>query len=145
MRQVGKNPAVAPPQTRCIESAQPQVEAAVGPLTREFLERTRGDVVRLGHLVERAREGNTSVLAEIGRLTHSIHGTGAMFGYSGISAAAALMETWACDVAPTVSTPGAAISRGLLEAFLELIRRLAQEINAAARAAPQCGAAPRGA
>jgi hypothetical protein len=68
-----------------------------------------------------------------------------MFGYSGISAAAALMETWACDVAPTVSTPGAAISRGLLEAFLELIRRLAQEINAAARAAPQCGAAPRGA
>jgi chemotaxis protein histidine kinase CheA len=88
MGKTGGTASVAPPHSAFTENLRAQVDAGVGSLARTFLERTRGDVVRLRYLVERARHGERSGLDEIGRLPHSIRGTGAMFGYRGISAAA---------------------------------------------------------
>src|ERR1700721_492573 len=92
MSKAERTATVAPPRGTFTKSLQTQVDAGVGPLTRMFLERTRGDVARLRYLVARARHCETSVLDEVGRLAHSIHGTGAMFGYRSVSAAAGSIE-----------------------------------------------------
>lgn len=123
-------------QGRPIDSVANPVEAEVTSLATSFLKRTRGDLLRLGHMAERARQGEASVLQEIGRLTHSIHGTGAMFGYRGVSAAAGSMEKWVGQATANISATGAGIDAALLETLLAFIQRLAQEIDAAAQTAP---------
>ena len=64
----------------------------VDMLTRTFLERAQGDVEQIRILVEGAREGKYSILAEAVRLAHSIHGAAAMFGYPGVSACSGILE-----------------------------------------------------
>jgi two-component system, OmpR family, response regulator len=127
---------IAPAQGMFTESVRAQVQAGVGSLAHSFLERTRGDVLRLGHMVERARQGETSILQEIGRLTHSIHGAGAMFGYPGVSAAAGSMEAWVGEATANISVPGSTIDGAWLDPLSEFMQRLAQETDAAGRTAP---------
>jgi chemotaxis protein histidine kinase CheA len=136
MGKAGRTATVAPPQGTFTKSLRTQVDAGVGSLARTFLERTRGDVVRLRSLVECARQGETSVLDEVGRLTHSIHGTGAMFGYRGVSAAAGSIEACVGGATAMLSTPASPGSPGSLGLLLELMERLAQETEMAAQAAP---------
>jgi CheY-like chemotaxis protein len=127
---------VAPPQGMLSEGVQAQVQPGVHSLANSFLERTRADVLRLGPIVERACQGQTSAMQEIARLAHSIHGAAAMFGYPGVSAAAGSMETWASEATTNLSALGSAIDRGLLEPLLEFMRRLAQETDAAGQTVP---------
>jgi chemotaxis protein histidine kinase CheA len=87
-------------------------------------------------MVERARQGETSVLEEIGRLSHSIHGTGAMFGYPEVSAAAGSMEAWVSGATANLSVPGSTIDGAWLEPLSEFIQRLAHETDAAGQTAP---------
>jgi hypothetical protein len=136
MGKAGRTATVAPPHGTFTENLRAQVDAGLGSLARTFLERTRRDVVRLGYLVERAREGETSVLDEIGRLTHSIQGTGAMFGYRGVSAAAGSIEAWVGGATAIFSTPASPGGPRSLGPLLELMERLAQETEMAAQAAP---------
>jgi chemotaxis protein histidine kinase CheA len=86
-------------------------------------------------MVERARQGETSVLEEIGRLTHSIHGAGAMFGYGGVSAAAGSMEAWVDGAIAHISVPASTIDAAWLESLSEFMQRLAQETDAAGQTA----------
>jgi chemotaxis protein histidine kinase CheA len=123
----GRTATVAPPRG---------TDAGDGSLARTFLERTRNDVVRLRYLVECARQGETSVLGEVGRLTHSIHGTGAMFGFRGVSAAAGSIEACVGAATATFSIPASPGSPGSLGLLMELMERLAQETEIAAQAAP---------
>jgi chemotaxis protein histidine kinase CheA len=112
------------------------VEAEVSSLANGFLKRTRADLLRLGHMAERARRGEASVLQEIGRLTHSIHGTGAMFGYPGVSAAAGSIERWVGEATAKISATGAGIDDALLEPLSTFMQRLAQETDAAGQTIP---------
>jgi two-component system, OmpR family, response regulator len=75
-------------------SAPAAVEQQVSSLTGDFLRRTRGDVIRLTEMFERAGTGDTTVLKGAERLAHSIHGAGAMFGFPQLSATAGAIEQW---------------------------------------------------
>jgi two-component system, OmpR family, response regulator len=121
------------PQGELTDSIATLVDAEATSLANSFLERTRNDLLRLGHMVDRVREGDKSVLQEIGRVTHSIHGTGAMFGYSGLSAAAGSMEIWVGQATAGIGV--ADIDDALLKQLLAFMQWLTQELDAAARAA----------
>ena len=123
--------AEAPPQGMSAGGERADIQAEVSSLARSFIERTRGDVARLGDMIGRLRQGDTSALRDIERLSHSIHGTGAIFGYPGVSAAAGSMEAWACESNANINAPGRAINRAFLEPLLEFTQRLARETEAA--------------
>lgn len=61
-------------------------------LGHRYLERTEREVVELTALVSRITEGGDSVYQQIEVLAHRIRGSGAMFGFSSVSDAAAAME-----------------------------------------------------
>jgi DNA-binding response OmpR family regulator len=84
-----------PPEGINAQEVQAQVRAEVGSLSENFLEHARCEAARLRQMIERAPQGELSVLREIERLAHSIHGAGAMFGFREISAAAGLVEACA--------------------------------------------------
>jgi two-component system, OmpR family, response regulator len=75
-----------------VRSAPAAVKQQVSSLTGDFLRRTRGDVIRLTEMFERAGTGDTTVLQGAERLAHSIHGAGAMFGFPQLSATAGAIE-----------------------------------------------------
>lgn len=90
--------------------AQPEAPggAQVDSLANSFLRRTRDDVVRLKALIERAASGDWTVLNECERISHSIHGAGAMFGYLHLSKAAAAMERLVGDMLRASAPTGSA-------------------------------------
>jgi len=64
----------------------------VPSLAFRFLERTVLEVQALHLLLERAGGESTPVLARVARVAHSIHGTGAAFGFDAISESAGALE-----------------------------------------------------
>ncbi len=108
-------------------------------LTRTFLERARGDVEQIRTMVEGARNGNYSMLAQAESLAHSIHGAAAMFGYPGVSACGGILERL---VAKTMA--GAAGRRSLGETVLSQLQegtdQLARSIAAAMHTVPNSDA-----
>src|SRR3984957_17980029 len=66
-------------------SAQSSVEAEIGSLTNSFLQRAWADVISLAKMIEQAQNGDRSVFPEVERVSHSLHGAGAMFGFPKIS------------------------------------------------------------
>jgi CheY-like chemotaxis protein len=107
-----------------------EVESEVSSLSDSFLQRTRTDILRLRKMLERAGLGESPAIDEVGRLTHSIHGAGAMFGYPGISAVAGKMEKL-IDESPSIS-PGVGLRRDgtLLQSLLEFTDQLSEALNA---------------
>jgi two-component system OmpR family response regulator len=106
-----------------------QVQAQVDSLASRFLERARGEVIRLRELTASARPGDQAVLGEIERVAHSIHGAGALFGFPSVSALGADVERLveklmtgriACDQAEPLGLQ-----------LLRCTERLAQEVDAA--------------
>jgi two-component system OmpR family response regulator len=106
------------------------VQAHVDSLASRFLERTRGEVIRLRELTASVRPGDQAVLGEIVRVAHSIHGAGALFGFPSVSALGADVERLveelmtgriACDLA----------AEPLDLQLLRCTERLAQEVDAA--------------
>jgi DNA-binding response OmpR family regulator len=73
-------------------TGEDQVQAHVESLALRFIERARGEVIRLRELTASARPGDQAVLGEIARLAHSIHGAGAIFGFPSISALGGVVE-----------------------------------------------------
>jgi two-component system, OmpR family, response regulator len=122
------------------EPAQAQVDS----LTINFLQRASADVVNLAKMIGRAQDGDRSVLMEIERVAHSIHGAGAMFGFPKISEVsgtmACMVERLAATATATVATaasrdPGC--NSAVLQQLLESSNQLAQEVEAARRTGPQ--------
>jgi two-component system OmpR family response regulator len=119
-------------QVMATECVRVQVKTEVDSLTNTFLVRTRGDVVRLRQMAERAQQGEASALREIGRLAHTIHGAGAMFGCPEVSAAAGAMEAWADEATANLSVPGFTFEPAVFGPLAEFMHRLSQETEAAA-------------
>jgi HPt (histidine-containing phosphotransfer) domain-containing protein len=70
------------------EQLQQQIEA----LGDRYLRRTIDELLRLRELIAGALDGDAASLAEMHLIVHKIHGSGAMFGFDGISEAAARLE-----------------------------------------------------
>jgi two-component system, OmpR family, response regulator len=114
------------------------VEEEVKALYEAFLARTRTEAVTMRDLVERAVAGDRTALSQLEKMTHRIHGTGAVFGFSAISDSAEVIER----MAERLLARDAAISTPLdPQAARELQSRYGQlvcEIQAAAVSAGQC-------
>ena len=95
----------------------------VDTLAIAFLDRTEKDVPRLRSMVADGLAGDASVLGNIERLSHSIHGTGSLFGFPEISAAGAAIEHFVCETTSTGQTVSVRL--------LELVERLTRAVEAA--------------
>jgi two-component system, OmpR family, response regulator len=119
-------------------SGQAKAKAQVDSLTINFLQRAWADVIKLAKMIERAQNGDRSVFNEIERVSHSLHGAGAMFGFPRISelggTMARMVEGLAASAAPGSAEPP------LLQQLLEFSKQLAQEVEAAWQTAPQSAA-----
>ncbi|MDB6009164.1 MAG: response regulator receiver domain protein [Gammaproteobacteria bacterium] len=113
-----------------------QVPAQVDSLASRFLERARGEVIRLRELIASARPGDQATLVKIERLAHSIHGAGAIFGFPSVSALGADVER----LVEELSTAEIASDQAAEPLGLQLLRcteRLAQEVDAAVASGPK--------
>lgn len=104
-------------------------------LSVKFLLRTRGDAANLLNLLARARAGEASVLGEVERIAHSIHGAAAMLGFPRLSAAGGSIERLVARASASTAA-GWKCNPGVLQQLWEQAERLAQEVEAAANAAP---------
>jgi two-component system, OmpR family, response regulator len=75
-----------------------QISAPIDELAAQFLRRTQDDLNRLNELVNRAVDGDWTILEESVRICHAIRGAAAMFGYPQLSQAAAGMQRSVQDV-----------------------------------------------
>jgi two-component system, OmpR family, response regulator len=82
------------------ESSNPGIAAKIASLSDTFLGRTAGDVLRLEEIIARIRQGERSLLSEVERLAHRIHGAGHMFGFPQVSASGASIERLAVANTP---------------------------------------------
>jgi CheY-like chemotaxis protein len=82
-----------------------QTPAPIDALAAQFLRRTQDDLNRLNELVNRAVNGDRSVLEESAWICHAIRGAAAMFGYPQLSQAAAAMQQSVQDVLRNLATP----------------------------------------
>ena len=77
-------------------SAERQLREEVATLAQKFLQRTRNQADSLPALVDRLGTGEADALEQLQELTHKIHGSGAIFGFSRISEVAGEIERL-CD------------------------------------------------
>jgi two-component system OmpR family response regulator len=118
-------------------SDQPNVQEQVDSLTINFLQRAWADVINLAKMIERAQNGDRSVFKEIERVSHSLHGAGAMFGFPKISEAGGTMARIVEGFALSAKTNSSASEAAALQQLLEFSRQLAQEVEAAWQTEPQ--------
>jgi HPt (histidine-containing phosphotransfer) domain-containing protein len=82
-----------------------KIPAPIDPLAGQFLQRTQNDLDRLNDLVNRAINGDWTILEESARICHAICGAAAMFGYPQLSQAAATMQHSVQDVLRNFNRP----------------------------------------
>ncbi len=92
------NKACATPALSDRPGAQAKVPDRVDALAESFLARTTGDVERLRVLVKCPRSDSRMELKEIERISHSIHGAGAMFGFPDVSTSGGAIEQLAVSL-----------------------------------------------
>jgi two-component system OmpR family response regulator len=130
------NHAGAPRRIKGARARQSRVQAQVSSLADGFLRRARNDVVRLRAFIECARHGDQSALEEAGRVGHSIHGAGAMFGFPEIGAAGGAIERVAEEVMASSMAPGPGCRPASLQQLSDSAEQLAQALVAARQTAP---------
>jgi chemotaxis protein histidine kinase CheA len=72
--------------------ARDALQTQLNALSVQFLERTWGQVDQLELLVKRVEQRELAALLELRAVSHKIHGSGAMFGFPGISEPAGEIE-----------------------------------------------------
>jgi chemotaxis protein histidine kinase CheA len=98
-------------------------------IRQNFLQRTRGELPVLLELLERIQAGDSTVLAQLQKFAHRIHGSGAIFDFAAISESAGQIENLLEEF---IGTPAAsAVEPRDLRRLMECGRRLALEIGAA--------------
>jgi two-component system OmpR family response regulator len=121
-------------------SVQPNAQTQVDSLTVSFLQRAWADVISLAKMIERAQTGDRSVLNEIERVSHSLHGAGAMFGFPKISAVGGTMARLVEGLQISAAMHSSACEPAAVQKLAELSKQLAQEVEAAWQTAPQATA-----
>jgi CheY-like chemotaxis protein len=105
--------------------------AAVDTLAQQFLERTRVDVDRIRSLAIAARIDFDASLSEIEQIAHSIHGTGAMVGYSAVSESGGALQRLVESLLNEDKAPTKSVGPIVLVRLHELIENLARALVAA--------------
>jgi two-component system, OmpR family, response regulator len=122
------------------DSVRRDGEAAVlekiDTLAEQFLARTRVDVGRLRSLVRTARLDGHGELKEIEHLAHSIHGAGAMIGFSAVSNSGGAIEHFVESLRTCMESKRKAAEPTMLPRLHKLIEDLARNVEAAHAAAP---------
>ena len=72
--------------------AEDRMQQQLGEIGLRYLKRTLGEIGTLRDLLAKLRAGESSRLKEIEHLSHKIHGSGAMFGFDGLSGQAREIE-----------------------------------------------------
>jgi two-component system, OmpR family, response regulator len=117
------------------QNAQSPVQTRIDSLAESFLQRTRGDAVRLTEMFELVRAGDWSILKDVERIGHSISGSGAMFGFPQLSAAGEAIEAVAGEVMANHRASHAGVDPAMRQ-LLHYTERLANEVEAAWQATP---------
>jgi CheY-like chemotaxis protein len=118
-------------------SGQSNAQAQVDSLTISFLQRAWADVINLARMVERAQNGDRSVFNEIERVSHSLHGAGAMFGFPKLSEVGGTMARLVEGLAARAEADTSESEPAALRQLSEFSRQLAQEVQSARQTAPQ--------
>jgi len=118
-------------------SALPNAQTHLDSLTISFLQRAWADVINLAKMIERAQNGDRSVFPEVERVSHSLHGAGAMFGFPKISEVGGKMARIVEGLVASAGARGSAGEPAVLQQLLEFSKQLAQEVEAAWQTAPQ--------
>jgi chemotaxis protein histidine kinase CheA len=87
-------------------------------------------------MIERARRGERSVLEDIEHIAHSVHGSGAMFGFPEISMLGGDIERLVDGSMANTATPTLTGELAVLQQLSNHVERLAQEVQAAANVTP---------
>lgn len=104
------------------DPARERLTSKLAELAQRYLHRTADEVTTIRATAARYAEGNGAVLHDIERAAHRIRGSGGMFGFDAISAAAGEIEI--------------AVANGVSAAQLaELIRLLDEQVQIALQAA----------
>jgi CheY-like chemotaxis protein len=103
----------------------------VNTLAQEFLVRARVDVDRIRSLAIAALPDSHAALSEIAQIAHSIHGTGAMVGYSAVSASAGALHGLVEPLLIHAEIRCKAVGSAALARLLELIEDLSRQLVAA--------------
>jgi two-component system, OmpR family, response regulator len=119
-------------RTPAMSDGHAHVDAQFSSLANGFLLRTKVDIHRLRKLLDLAGNGDQTVLKESERITHSIHGAGAMFGFPELSAAAGVIERLVEELAATAPYPSGGPAMVQLSDYMQ---QLAQALEAAGRTA----------
>jgi two-component system, OmpR family, response regulator len=120
-------------------NSQPNPEAQIDSLTSSFLQRAWADVINLAKMIEQAQNGDRSVLPEVERVSHSLHGAGAMFGFPKISEMGGRIARTVERLAANAGCDTAGES-AVLQQLAESSKQLAQEVEASWQVAPQSAA-----
>lgn len=75
-----------------------QIRQRMNSLGVKFVRRTLGELAELQELLAKARAGDAAAVREMEVMAHKIHGTGATFGFTGISECAGKIEYLAVPV-----------------------------------------------
>lgn len=74
------------------DDRQAAIRQRMAQLRAQFVKRTQGDLANMGELLERVRQADAAALRDMELLAHKINGTGATFGFVGISTHAGDIE-----------------------------------------------------
>jgi two-component system OmpR family response regulator len=133
-----KGDAACPSTSPC--GGQSKAQLQVDSLTVSFLQRAWSDVINLAKLIERAKHGDRSVMKEIERVSHSLYGAGAMFGFPKISEVGGTMAGMVKGLVGSAEAQRSAGGPDELQQLSEFSKQLAQEVEAAWQTAPQSAA-----
>jgi two-component system, OmpR family, response regulator len=123
---------------------QAPAQAQMDSLIANFLRRASADVVNLAKVIEHAQQGDQSAFGEIERISHSIHGAAAMFGFPKMSEAGGIAARMVQRLAAAEPPRSSACESAVLEQLRVCSKRLAREVEAAWQEAPQGAAMLRG-
>jgi CheY-like chemotaxis protein len=111
------------------------VEEEVKALYEAFLTRTRTEAATMRDLVARSVAGDRSALTQLEKMTHRIHGTGAVFGFNAISDCAEVIERMAERLLATDAAASAPLDPQAARELQARFGQLVSEIESAAVAA----------
>jgi chemotaxis protein histidine kinase CheA len=113
-------------------NAERQLRDEVASLAEKFLRRTRDQAGSLSELSSRLSTGDAAALEQIQHLTHKIHGSGAIFGFAGISEVAGELERLCAGLQDAGARPP---SPDVVRQMLVGIERLTRAVEMAEEAA----------
>jgi chemotaxis protein histidine kinase CheA len=105
-------------------------------LVPKFVQRARGEIQMVERLVQRVSRGDSTVFVELRQLVHGIAGTGALYGFSELSARAWKMERLVDELIALNSSVASDTEPELLQRLVICSESLATEIKSSAGEVP---------